>query len=60
MEAPTRLPSTDSEFSWIRKVVIEELDLLRDDIEDADDRIDEYLEQMLGKNLGLPKFVLFF
>ncbi len=43
LEAPTRLPSTESEFSWIRKTVLEELELLKDDIQDADDKIDGHL-----------------
>lgn len=60
MEPPTRLPSTDSEFSWIRKTVLEELELLKDDILDADDKIDGYVEQALGKNLGEKRFVLVF
>lgn len=59
-EAPTRLPSTESEFSWIRKTVLEQLQLLKDDIRDADDKIDESLENCLGKNQGSEKFVLVF
>ncbi len=59
-EPLTRAPSTESEFSWIRKTVLEELELLKDDIRDADDTIDTYIEQCLGKNVGTEKFVLLF
>lgn len=60
-EAPTRLPSNDSEYSWIRKTVLEQLELLKDDILEADDKIDLHLETCLGKNLvSDKKFVLVF
>lgn len=59
-EPPTRCPSTETEYSWIRKTVLEELDLLKDDIQDADDRIDTFIQQCIGKNIGDQRFILIF
>ena len=37
-DPPTRNPSSESEFAWIRKTVLEEIQLLRDDIEEAEEK----------------------